>query len=146
MKVRLKERGWETYTGELCAVSFVNGENIEPMSAREAYSLGGYISIVELNEDGTEGNPVSHAFDMVRNQTVTASVEPPRLRQSDLDAIAAEEAALAAAQDPTKKYTVAELEAIATEKGISGIRAIADQYGVKAVAIKTLIAEILARQ
>lgn len=43
---------------------------------------------------------------------------------------------------PTKRYTRAELEAVADESGIQGLREIADPLGIKATSIRKLIDEI----
>lgn len=146
MLIKIKSPGWDSYTGELGMAHFVNGVSVESISTREAYSIGSILNVVEIDEHGNEGNPVSHAFDLVRQTQVTAPVTPPRKRLSDLLA----EQAAAEAEKPTpvagKVYTQEELEKIAADKGIAGLREIADPLKIKGTAIRTLIAEILVKQ
>lgn len=146
MLIKIKTPGWEHYTGELGMAHFENGVSVEAISTREAYSLGSYLEVVEIDENGKEGNPVSHAFDIVRQTTITAPVLAPRRRLSEIQAEqAAKEGEAAPAAGP-EVWTQEALEKIAEEQGIAGIRTIADPLGVKGTAIKTLIAEILANQ
>jgi hypothetical protein len=145
MFIKIKTPGWETYTGELGMAQFENGVSIEHISSREAYSLGAMLDVVELNNDGSEGNPVSHAFDLVKGNSITATVVPDRPRLSEV--LAAEAKAKADAgdeiSDPNVRYTREDLEKIADLEGIGGIRKISDPLKIKGVAIKTLISEIL---
>jgi hypothetical protein len=147
MLIKIKTPGWGSYTGELGMTRFEDGVSVEHISSREAYSLGSMLDVVEVDEEGNEGNPVSHAWDMVRGNSITAPVTPPRLRQSDIDEAAAA-AAEAAGDEPdvTTLHTQSSLEIIASEKGIAGLREIADPLGIKGTGIKAMIADILLRQ
>lgn len=145
MLIKIKTPGWGKYTGELGMAQFVDGVSVESISTREAYALGSYLDVVEIDENGNEGNPVSHAFDIVRQTSITAPVTTPRRRLAD---VLAEQAAKSddTPTGDTTVHTQESLEKIAEAEGIAGIRKIADPLGIKGTAIKTMIAEILVKQ
>lgn len=149
MFVKITQKGWETYNGPLGMTEFKDGVSVGHISKQEAYALGSHISIIEIDEAGNELGPVSLSHDMVRQLDVSATVVEPTKRQSEIDAedaLKAEAKAKAEAEAGIKTYTKEELEAIAETKGIAGLRDIATPLGIKGVAVKTLIAEILVHQ
>ncbi len=149
MLIKITQKGFEAYTGNLGMTEFVDGKSVDHISKQEAYALGAMVHVVEIDADGNELGIVSEAEDMVRRNTVHADVVPTLKRQ---DAVDVEDAATAAAKAAAETkagivtYTRDELEEIASAKGIAGIRDIADPLGIKGVAMKTLIAEILVHQ
>lgn len=151
MLIKITQPGWETFTGEMGGAQFENAVSTDHVSKQTAYALGSYLSVMEVDAAGNELGIVNHAHDLWRAKEVSAEVVAPRKRLSDIQAeeeAAAKAAAETAGQDapaPTR-HTQATLEAIAADKGISGIREIAEPLGIKGTAIRTLISEILARQ
>ena len=128
---------------------FEGGVTVSHINVREAYALGSYIHVVEIDADGNELGQVSHAVDMVKRQEVTAPVVKPRERLSDIqarEAAEAEEAKTAIEATGETVWTREALEEVGTSKGIAGIRAIADPMGIKGVSMRNMISEILARQ
>lgn len=158
MRVKITQPGWLTYTGDLGTVQFENGVSMAPMPHREAMALGAYISVVEIDENGEELGPVSPGLDQVRVMTVEAVVEAPIVRLSDVLAqqklldeeerarLEAEGEVLNAPEPARHIYNQDELEDIAAEKGIVGLREIGDPLGVKGTSIRGLIADILLKQ
>ncbi|MDP9155286.1 MAG: PhoH family protein [Pseudomonadota bacterium] len=123
MKIRLLQPGWETMTGNFGGVEFVDGLSVGDVTAREAQRISNTV-VCEL-EDGT--NPSS-------TQAVLESYSRPM-----------EVAGEAPAAPKPARYSEAELEAIAGEKGIKGLREIGDVLGVKTPAQGRYIAAIKQR-
>ena len=148
MKIKLLEAGWETYTGDLGTVPFHKGVSEQGISPREARSLGAYIKIMEIDDDGNDLGIVNPALEQVRLSGLAAPQHAQLKTQAQIDAEAAPIVAVAVegAEVRTKPYSLEELEALASEGGIAAIREIATPLGVKATAVRTLISEILARQ
>lgn len=74
-------------------------------------------------------------------------VEDTDKAQAELDALLAETSSEPEGENhPVRFYTKEELEAVADEKGIAGLREIADPMGVKNTSIVGLINEILQAQ
>lgn len=144
MLVKITQPGWESYNGPLCAgVMFENGVSTDHVSFSEAMQLGAMISVVEIDAEGNEMGPVSPAHEIVRTRDIAAEIEEPLPT----------EAAIQEAEMPhepegatDKTFTEEELEAIAEEHGIGGLRLIGDRLGVKNTSIKGLIREIIVAQ
>lgn len=136
-KIRIVEPGWETFTGDMGGATFVNGESTEPLPQLQVDRIGASIRI-EL-EDGRQGG--------IQERLVSQKgVEAPELVGLER----ATEADLAGSPEPVAPevpapvfHTEAELEGIAEEKGIAGLRLIGTPLGVKGRSIPELIREIL---
>jgi hypothetical protein len=130
MKLRLTQAGWETYTSNFGGVEFVDGLSVDDCTGREAARLGNIVQCVL--EDGTNPSSSQAAID--------AQCIPMAVRGDQITRTAAVVADLA------RTRTKEELEAIAGEKGIKGLREIGDPLGVKASGIADLIELIVAAQ
>jgi hypothetical protein len=131
MKIRLIEPGWENLTGQFGAHEFVDGVSVEDLSKADATHLA---NIIRVENVDTGANPsdsqkvLDHYNDVAPVEAVPVKAEPPAAVVID------------------KVYTGAELEALADEQGIKGLREIADKWGIKATSIAKLIAEMIAFQ
>lgn len=156
MRVKITQPGWQAYDGPLFGVQFEGGVSQGDLKPEEAAQLGAMVSVVEIDDEGEEVTTINPAADIIRYANVAApDVNKNRMR-SEAD-IAAEKAAVEAvagdvdadianAAPVVRVYTQDELEAIATQHGIGGLREIGDRLGVKNTSIKGLIREILAAQ
>jgi hypothetical protein len=142
MKLRLTQGGFENYTGQMGVVWFENGLSTTDVLPIDGIRISAAIGATW--EDGTAAN----VGDMYLNSmdvpahvgmgTInTMSFEPvaPVPQQSETKAVASGET-----------YTEESLAKIADEKGITGIREVADQFGVKGTSIVGLIAAIMKAQ
>lgn len=161
MKVKIIERGYVGYTGNLGRINFENAVSVGEVEPREALMLGGYIRLVEVDDAGNEIGPVSHAAELVRTRAISAKVVEP-LKRGDPNAPspdAAEQNAPKPVEVPNPMPVVEqtpeeaarvwnrdELEAVADSKGIKGLREIGAALGVKNTSIPGLIDDILAAQ
>jgi len=161
MKVKIVEPGYAGYTGLLGQIEFVDAVSVNDVPTREALWVGGILRIVEVDDAGNELGSVSHADELVRTRHLDMPITP-EMETGDVDAPSpdseearvAKELAEAKAPDPlpvtpaeddepAKVYTRAELEAIADDKGIAGLRDIGSPLGAKHTSIPGLIEAIL---
>jgi hypothetical protein len=163
---RLTAPGWENFTGSMGhGAVFENGVSVAPLNARQIARIGASTKLVNEETGEQVGPSVMHNFIQGRELTVAPQLKTARQEQKDFEfdreKLAAEEQqrkeqeaqALAEAHRKALQqvadaivYTRAELEAIAANNGISGMRAIATPLGVRGRGISELIEEILAAQ
>jgi Sec-independent protein translocase protein TatA len=146
-RLKIIEKGWETYTGFMSMVSFVDGVSVDPVPQHMADRITASVQTVEIDEDGGEIQ-AGAAARLVGGATLSAEIVEP-LAVATAEEIAAERAEAKASADkaPVEKfYTAAELEVVADDRGIKGLREIAAPWGVRGRAIPELIREIMQAQ
>lgn len=149
MKIRLKQKGFENYTGQMGAILFKDGVSVRDVSEFDKRRLAGVMYIVD--ENGVQVSTRQDASDAVavvgRDTKEQAPIvervggddsEMPVFTHPEKKATKAEPKKV----ETSVRYTKAELEAIADEKGINGLREIASPLGIKATSIRKLIEEI----
>ncbi|MBF6813622.1 hypothetical protein HN283_13930 [Acinetobacter baumannii] len=160
MKLRLTAKGYENFTGHMGAVYFENGLSAMDVLPIHAVRIGSTIGAEW--ENGQSTNPaellVSNANTSALNSQEASEYDQRMVEAQIDDAIKAEEhlnkvaqLGIVATTDPdaklptpeSKKYTREELEAIAEEGGLAGLRAVATEVGVKGGSIVVLIERIL---
>lgn len=129
MQIKITQAGWETYTGNLGGVEFLNGSG--EATAREAARLANIVQI-----ETAEGKNPSDTQNSVDSRMMTS--EEVALKTADRYTAPA-----AVTSHPAPRYTRAALEKVASEKGITGLREIADQFKVKGTSITKLIEAIV---
>lgn len=154
MLVKINQPGWELYNGPLLGVEFANGVSTDHVSRTAALALGAFIPVVEIEADGTEIGPISPTLDLLQGAGISAEVVVPMKTDAEVEAekaqLVGETPEFAAEMDALAKsvkvYTEEELQAIASEKGINGLRPIGSELNVKNTSINGLIREILTAQ
>jgi hypothetical protein len=140
-RIKIKQPGWEGFTGEIGITTFKDGVSVEHVNRRHIAVIGASLAIVEVDEDGNEGDNPTLQHTMIAETTVRADVltELPRATDADMAA------GTAKAPDEAKVvfHTKEDLERIADKKGINGLREIAAPLGVKGRGINELVKEIL---
>ena len=176
-RIRLTEKGWAGFTGNMGTAVFVDGE--ADVSELEASRIGANIEVMRIDAEGEVIEQISPSLDIVRTKNLSAEVveasptsdmilitptDGDDLITAGLEALSAHlvppaeggetdpgagdgtvEVTEATSTTPTN-YTREELEKIADEKGIKGIREIADPLGLKSNSIVPLIDAILEKQ
>lgn len=148
-KIRLTQPGFENYSGQMGLLNFVDGLSTLDVDKHKASRLAA-VMLIEWEEGG---NP-SVTQSLLDNTDTGAPVFSSIGDGTDHDRAAGASPALAAtpvvmvpaiiaAVNDAKRYTVAELEAIADKDGIKGLREIAEPKGIKSNSIKELIDAIL---
>lgn len=153
MFVKITKKGWAGYTGPLGTAYFENG--FAELASIEANRIGSITEIVEVDEEGNEIGPVrpSHGMVVTRNMSapVTASRRalPGKPAEKTEEPEENEDGAEGGGNEETEEatvYTRDELEKIADEKGIGGLREIATPLGLKSTSMADLIEQILDKQ
>lgn len=148
MKVRLTQAGFETYNGQMGVIFFENGLSLDDVSRMDAVRIAAVMSAEW--EDGSNLSPTQSLLDNVHNaapvvtESADESAEPKAETTPPLSTEAVEEqASPVQAAEAAVRYTEAQLETIADEQGIAGLRAICDPLGIKGRAISELIQELI---
>lgn len=146
MLVKIIQPGWETYSDDLGTVPFKNGVSTRHVARHEALALGSHIQIVEIDENGVTLGPVNPAFEVQKAATLSAAVVREMPRETPIASVSASPEKKLESEEVRKVYTKEELEEVASESGIAGLREIGSILGVRNTSVKGLIAEILAAQ
>jgi hypothetical protein len=131
VKIRIIQKGWENFTGNFGGLDFVESESVADVDERQAGRVANVVKCEML--DGTNPSASQQALDQ---RMLKPHVELPTTAS-------AVTAPTAVSRGP---FTRAELEDIAGELGIKGLRVISDPLGVKATGISDLIDLILKSQ
>lgn len=141
MKVKIDLPAFALFNGKMGGVPFVDGVSARPVTDKEARKIGINVRIVDVETGEQVG---------VRKAADYGGIPAAPLTVADHKTEVVEQPVYVnptvVAETPTQKYTKDELETIAGEDGIKGIRDIAKIYDVKGVQIAQLITGILAAQ
>ena len=166
-KIKLCGVGMEAFNGYMGSVLFENGVSVEDAAPAQIRLLGALTTIMIL--DGDKEYQGGMAANMAANIKTGFDTKPTWLTPEETAALDAEkkveafenpEGMKAAVEgdefkdlmnlDPVERdvklYSREELEAIADEKGIRGLREIGDKINVRGNAIVTMIEAILKAQ
>lgn len=138
MQIKLTEKGFERYTGELGGVKFENGISEEGINQNQADNIAAAMRVEVIGEG------VAGAQRLVVEKARQADVIEARKRGQEGDK--PKQAQVAQIQPPATIYSEEDLAKIADAKGISGLREIGEKLGVKGRAVKELMADILKAQ
>lgn len=128
MKLKLTAVGYENFTGLFGTIEYVDGVSVSDVMPQTAKRVACVISVEW--EDGTK---VGVADALIANQNTpapdeTATIVPPVPEAPVVNTVA---------------WTEEELGAVADEKGIAGLREIAEPHGIKGNSIAGLIKGII---
>ena len=143
MKIRLTQPGFETYSGQMGVVFFEDGLTTADVKPIDAVRIAAQF-LCEW-EDGTTASVAQSILDHAHSTTGTIPTEI-NADQALASQEGTREAEAQLAAPDSRAYTQEELEAIADNSGIKGLRAIGDALGVKGNAIGELIKSILTKQ
>lgn len=133
MKLKIVEKGMETYSGYFGQIEFKDGVSVRDVTIVESNLVSALVRInwVEDGKDVGRAEITSVAFDKVAEVAPDRSAKPVEAEPEKAKPM---------------KYSREDLEAIADSKGLSGLREIGSQYGVKSTSITKLIEAILEAQ
>lgn len=135
MKLKIIQAGWETYNGPLSEVEFKNGVSVTDVTQLQAERIAAAVRTVVLDAQGNEGEDPGVAAQLVR---MTAGTQKPREYE-----VPGENRAPPAATQSEFNFTRESLEATADQKGINGLRVIADEFGIKSNSVNALIDKLM---
>lgn len=156
MKVRLTQPGWENYTGQLGIVNFVDGLSTEDVPRFNALRIS-----ATLLCEGEDGSALSLTQEIIDKADDEAPIMEEHLGTDEPETPVEEESTPEPEAEPGpvsepaveaapevgdhRIWTQAELEAIADEQGIKGVRQIADSLDIRSNSIAGLINEMIAK-
>ncbi|MCY1357089.1 hypothetical protein D9M69_435660 [compost metagenome] len=156
LKLRLTQAGMQSFTGQIGSLVFEDGLSLTDVPAREAVRMSAVMGA--MWEDGTSPSP-AHA--LLATVSQAAPVVAPLSRGEDVPEVPAlaerPEPVLEPKATPVLEVapellramlpvaTYEELVQIADEKGIAGLRAIAEPLGIKGRKVVELIDALAAR-
>jgi len=132
IRVKLVGKGYDNFNGDLGMTKFENGVS-EPISYQQANLLSALTRVEVIEGDGNK--LTSRAYEA--NKSTPAPVVSSRVSQPD---------PVEPPKKPVIKYDRAQLEKIADEKGIQGLRAIGEEFDIRSNSIKGLITGIINAQ
>ena len=135
--IKIEEAGYEQFTGNIAGFQFVNGVTVEPLSKQEADRFAAIMRVSCL--DSGIPQEIGAASRIINRDVELPTVSNQMLEKQDEPEPVVEVIS-------KSRYTEAQLEAIADEKGIEGLREIGRLYGIKGRAIHELIEEIIKAQ
>jgi hypothetical protein len=137
-RLKILDPGLSDYTGSFGSVEFVHGTSVGEVSWREGVALGSITQIVDADDLTYQINP---AADHDRMRETTS--DDPVVQAFGKTVVNPEGELKSAAM---QKFTREELEKIADEKGLAGVRNIANAVGRTGRSIVQCIDNILDEQ
>lgn len=146
MKLKITQKGFENYSGQMGMILFKDGISVYDVNERDALRLsanfrcvwdtGASVQITKWEQEPSA--PVGRA-------TYRAEVREEReiVGGNDGDTQYVEDNSSDIPVKVTRLYTLEELEKIADDKGLKGLRDIAKPLGIKGTSINGLIQAIL---
>lgn len=160
MKIKIIERGWETFSDVLGGVKFENGVSVDDVPEHLITRIGAVV-----RTEAVTGGQVGAAQQLIDAKNMTppedvriaptppAPVTPEPLPELVSDLVPKDPEVVEVAPElpevPAPKahiWTEAELADVADKKGIEGLREIADPMNVRARSIRELMTGILEKQ
>ena len=124
LHVTLREAGWRHYSGQFGGIHFVSGRSVGEVNPNFVKRLRNII-LLDVEDDGIESNEPEQSA-VLTHARVAEPVEK--------------------IEEKVMKYTREQLEQTADEQGITGLRRIADEFGLKGKSIPGLIEAILQKE
>jgi hypothetical protein len=139
MRLKLLQAGFENYTGQMGVTFFQNGLSVNEVSEQDARRMAAVLKCETV--DGESMNVAQKLLDSMHTEAVVKNVDYAS-DEPKAEVVPETPAEVA----PQAKHTAESLAAIADEKGIAGIREIAEQFSLKGNSIAGLIEAILKAQ
>lgn len=143
-RIRLTSTGWAGYTGYLGSVQFIDGVSVAPVSPLLVARIGGAINSVKIDDETGVETAAGLASLRIEVSSIPIPVANISRRATEAEVLAEQLRIQADAKNgrAARTYSHADLETIASDEGIAGLREIAKAWGVKERSIPKLIAAI----
>lgn len=145
--IKITETAFDTYTGEMCDIDFVDGLSTRPLTENEVGKISSVLRVELIPSDiVTSDDPVtSDTSDTLGEvgDTTTDGEITTETTDGETTTETTDEDIKKVADNSVFKYTRQELEALADAQGISGLREVANQYGIKGKTINDIMEKLL---
>lgn len=146
MKLKIIQKGFENYTGQMGMILFKDGVSVDDVKERDALRLSACMACRWVNDEPITitkveiepSAPIGRSAYLVETDGM-----PKPVAGNDGRTIYVEDDLTDAPIKVTRFYSRLELEEIADTKGIKGIREIAAPLGIRGTSINALIDDIL---
>lgn len=155
-KVKIVESAFDSFTGEMSGLKFVNGLSVRSLAQDEVAKIAGVlrVNLIPVNSESDEETTGTEDTDTEGTETGTEGTEGTEgtsaetdtetdTETTETDTENTGEEAKSVAGNTVFKYTREELEALADAQGISGLREVANQYNIKGKTINDLMDKLL---
>jgi hypothetical protein len=149
--LKIVSNGWQGFNGQLNIITFKDGVSTEPVPPRVADRIAASVRVVQCDAEGNEGEEsvnVGIQHRLISEAASRAPVAKPLSLQTEADKKM--EARLDAARSLTapidKLFTRVDLEKLADEQGIKGLRDVGKAWEITGRSIPEVIDKILAAQ
>jgi hypothetical protein len=145
-RLRIVEKGFETYTGELSVYMFENGVSVETIPRVERDRIAATMACVEVDEGGREKG--AGVAERLVSESKARAPEPEQTERQSEDEKSKEEREVAAKAtiSTVTFYSEDELDAVIAEGGIHALREVAKQWNLKGRSIPQLRDDVLNAQ
>lgn len=146
MKLKITQKGFENYSGQMGAILFKDGISVYDVNENAAYRLSALFGVEWDTGEAVKitRNAATMSAPIGRETFIVATDgKPEEVRGNDGRTTYVKTDLSDAPIKITRRYTVAELEAIADKQGIKGLREIAGPMGIKGTSINALIEDIM---
>lgn len=136
--VKIVAKGFEGYNGVIEGVQFVNGLSTEPLSQFSAERIGAFMRVVDADTDAPLG--VGQRMVDARRSNHAPSEPLQRVKRTPTG----KKKEVTSRKTISYDFTREQLEKVADEGGINGLRKVADQYEVRGRSIREIIEALMA--
>lgn len=146
MKLKIVQPGFETYSGQMGMILFKDGLSVCDVSERDALRLCALFRCVWEDDSEVKFTKLEKEPEApIGRDTFRAPIseEPVRVGGDDGHTTYVDVANENIPPKVTRYYTLVELESIADNQGIKGLRAVAAPLGIRGTSINSLIEEIM---
>lgn len=144
MKIRIVDKGWAGFSGELGTTIFVDGVSVDDVSATDIERIGASVLIEHVGAEGVQIGPAS--MDLA-SYNLRAIVESARSRKVKPAVEAVTERTVVKPEgEDGRVWTLDELGEVADSKGIAGLREIAAPLNLRARGVHELMQLIVKTQ
>lgn len=137
-RLKITESGMATYSDFFCGIKFTDGLSDEAVAPAVQLQIGSLIRVEGVDDDKQVG--ASEDFQSRKKNKAPVVVA---MADAEPETVSAD---TADSKPMQSKHTREDLEKIADDFGIQGLRSIAEGYGVKGRGIVELVNEILKAQ
>lgn len=144
--LKLIQRNYVGYTGQVGRWSFVDGVSVEPIPPVERIRIAANFQVVELDEDGNVIGSPSPAHTVVANHRTRLQLREPLARQTEDEKKDENVRVVMGSEERRVVLSREALENVASESGIAGLREIAAPWNVRSKSIPVLMQMIIDAQ
>jgi hypothetical protein len=144
--LKLTQRNYVGYTGQIGRWAFVGGVSVEPIPPIERIRISANFGVVELDASGAEQGSPSPSHSVVANHRTRAELRAPMVRQTVEEKVEETVRVVMGAEETKTLIARETLEEIASAAGIAGLREIAATWNVRSKSIPVLLQMILDAQ